>query len=224
MQLVLSISFYRFGCMLASTAPVLGEFSLLTLCFTPLYCAALELKKIPYEREDVDLRNLPADFVRLNPRKQVPVVVIDGKTFSQSLAILEHLEERWSDKPLLPSDPVQRTQAREIANAIISGIQPLQNGGGPLPKLLEENLTGMTALEWNKFWVNHGFTALEQNLGSTAGKYCVGDEVSFADLCLVPQYINARDRFKMDVSKYPTIQKIAEHCLSTEPFKSVCKV
>ncbi|XP_004426456.1 PREDICTED: maleylacetoacetate isomerase isoform X2 [Ceratotherium simum simum] len=144
--------------------------------------------------------------------KQVPALKIDGITIGQSLAIIEYLEETRPTPRLLPQDPKKRAQVRMISDLIASGIQPLQNLS-VLKQVGQEN-----QLTWAQEVISFGFNALEQILRGTAGKYCVGDEVSMADLCLVPQVANA-ERFKVDFTPYPTISRINKSLLALEAFQ-----
>ncbi|KAF6351369.1 glutathione S-transferase zeta 1 [Rhinolophus ferrumequinum] len=151
---------------------------------------ALALKSIDYETVPVNLvkdggQQFSEEFQALNPMKQVPALKIDGITIGQSLAIIEYLEETRPTPRLLPLDPKKRCLVRMISDLIASGIQPLQNLS-VLQQMGQEN-----RLTWAQKVINSGFNALEQVLQNTAGKYCVGDEVSMADLCLVPQVANA---------------------------------
>ncbi|XP_025976208.1 maleylacetoacetate isomerase isoform X4 [Dromaius novaehollandiae] len=143
--------------------------------------------------------------------KQVPALKIDGIILSQSLAIIHYLEETRPNPRLLPQDPKKRAQVRMISDHIVSGIQPLQN-----LSILEQ--MGEKKMEWAQHYITSGFQALEQILQHTAGRYCVGDEVSMADLCLVPQVFNA-ERYKVDLAPYPTITKINKALLELEAFK-----
>ncbi|XP_010214670.1 PREDICTED: maleylacetoacetate isomerase isoform X2 [Tinamus guttatus] len=143
--------------------------------------------------------------------QQVPALKIDGITLSQSLAIIHYLEETRPSPRLLPQDPKKRAQVRMISDHIVSGIQPLQN-----VSVLER--VGEKKLEWAQHYIKSGFQALEQILQHTAGRYCVGDEVSMADLCLVPQVFNA-ERYKVDLAPYPTIIRINKALLELEAFQ-----
>ncbi|XP_044927814.1 maleylacetoacetate isomerase isoform X3 [Mustela putorius furo] len=136
---------------------------------------ALALKSIDYETIPVNLikdqgQQFSEEFQALNPMKQVPTLKIDGITISQSLAIIEFLEETRPTPRLLPKDPKKRAQVRMISDTIASGIQPLQNLS-VLKQVGQEN-----QLAWAQKVIHTGFDALEQILRSTAGKYCVGDE------------------------------------------------
>uniref|UniRef100_A0A7N4PMS4 maleylacetoacetate isomerase n=1 Tax=Sarcophilus harrisii TaxID=9305 RepID=A0A7N4PMS4_SARHA len=141
----------------------------------------------------------------------LPISLI--KDGGQQLAIIEYLEEtRPTPVRLLPQDPKKRAHVRMISDLIASGIQPLQNLS-VLKKVGQE-----TQLAWAQAVINSGFGALEHVLQSTAGKYCVGNEISMADLCLVPQVANA-ERFKVDLSSYPTINRINKTLLTMEAFQ-----
>ncbi|KAK2527652.1 maleylacetoacetate isomerase isoform X2 [Columba livia] len=177
---------------------------------------ALALKGIAYDVVPVNLlkdggEQFSAEFKAVNPMQQVPVLKIDGITLSESLAIIHYLEDTRPNPRLLPQDPKKRAQVRMIADHIAAGIQPIQN-------LSILNKIGEKKMEWAQNCVVSGFQALEQILQHTAGRYCVGDEVSMADLCLVPQVANA-ERFKVDMGPYPTITRINKALLELEAFK-----
>ncbi|XP_037688130.1 maleylacetoacetate isomerase isoform X2 [Choloepus didactylus] len=159
---------------------------------------ALALKGIAYETKPINLikdggQQFSEEFQALNPMKQVPALKIDGITICQS-------------------DPKKRASMRMISDIIAGGIQPLQNLS-VLKQVGQEN-----QLTWAQTAISSGFNALEKILQSTAGKYCVGDEVSVADLCLVPQVANA-ERFKVDCIPYPTISRINKTLLALEAFQ-----
>ncbi|XP_009866927.1 PREDICTED: maleylacetoacetate isomerase isoform X1 [Apaloderma vittatum] len=177
---------------------------------------ALALKGISYDLVPVNLvkdggQQFSAEFKTVNPMQQVPALKIDGITLSQSLAIIHYLEDTRPNPRLLPQDPKKRAQIRMIADHIASGIQPLQN-------LVVLKKMGEKKTEWAQNCITSGFQALEQILQHTAGRYCVGDEVSMADLCLVPQVFNA-ERFKVNMDPYPTITRINKALLELEAFR-----
>ncbi|XP_073494228.1 maleylacetoacetate isomerase isoform X1 [Phyllobates terribilis] len=185
---------------------------------------ALALKGIEYDLRPVNLiqdggQQRTDEYKRVNPMQQVPALRIDGVTLSQSLAIIEYLEETRPLPPLLPGDPLKRAQCRMISDHIASGIQPVQN-------LDVLQRVGDGKLEWALHYITRGFQALELLLRDTAGHYCVGDEpiislcpqVTMADLCLVPQVFNA-DRFQVDMTPYPTISRISQALLQLEAFQ-----
>jgi len=110
----------------------------------------------------------------------------DGHTLIESVAIMHYLEETRPQRPLLPQDVHKRAKVREIVEIICSGIQPLQN------LIVLIHVGEEKKKEWAQHWITRGFRAVEKALSTSAGKYCVGDEISMADCCLVPQVFNAR--------------------------------
>lgn len=154
----------------------------------------LNLKDIKYELQSVDSSKLATtvgvETYTQNPMNYVPAIDINGKTLIESLAIMEYLEEVFPENPLMPKDPFNRALVRAICGIIVAGIQPLQNTGvlnkiGDLSSKEEEE-------RWSQYWIAKGFKAIEKILETSAGKYCVGDQISLADCCLVPQVFNAR--------------------------------
>lgn len=116
----------------------------------------------------------------------VYIVFLDGHTLIESVAIMHYLEETRPQRPLLPQDVHKRAKVREIIEIICSGIQPLQN------LIVLIHVGEEKKKEWAQHWITRGFRAVEKALSTSAGKYCVGDEISMADCCLVPQVFNAR--------------------------------
>lgn len=190
----------------------------------------LAMKNIPYKYEGVHLLNggqHSEDYLKINPMHQVPslkVIFNDGTShiLTQSLAIIDYLEEMYPQSPIYPKDPILRTKSKAIADTISGGIQPLQN---------HETLTeyteplGLPALgpderkKVAQYWINKKLLNLEKLVKTTAGKYCVGDSVTVADLALVPQMFNAR-RFELDTSNYPTLKAIDERLQELDAFKA----
>jgi len=159
-----------------------------------------------------------AEFSHKNPMGQVPVLEIDGPRsvfrLTQSLAILEYLEETVPEPALLPINPELRARARELAEIVNSGIQPLQN----LRLLGEVKALGADPLPIPRAYIQKGLAALERHAGTCAGTYLVGDDVSFADLYLVPQLYSAR-RYGVDLSPYPTLLRVEKACEALPAFQ-----
>lgn len=184
----------------------------------------LHLKGQPYASMPIHLlRNggeqHSAEFSTLNPARLVPVLMDGPHTLTQSLAILEYLEERFPERPLLPGDPAARARVRSIAQAIACDIHPLNNLR--VLKQLESGLgaSSDTKDDWYRHWVVTGFRALERELAESpaTGTFCHGDTPTLADCCLVPQVYNAR-RFNVDLDPFPTIRRIERECLAMSAF------
>ncbi|GBB91319.1 hypothetical protein RclHR1_18530001 [Rhizophagus clarus] len=174
----------------------------------------LNWKEINYETIPVNLlkdEQKTTEYKAINPFQVVPTLKIDGVTLTQSIAILEYLEETRPGKPLLPKDPIKRALVRSLMQAIVSDTQPITNLR--VLKYVEEARRD----EWPNHWMTYSFHLIEAQLAATAGEYCIGDEVTFADVCLVPQVFNA-NRVKVDMTKFPIIQRIYNKCLELKEF------
>lgn len=150
-------------------------------------------------------------YSALNPQHLVPTLIHDGHVLTQSLAILEYLDEIAPEPPLLPSDPLSRARVRRIALAVACDIHPL--GNLRVLRYLRQTLKtdDQARTEWQKHWMAEGFGALETTLASdpATGIFCHGDTPTLADICLVPQLTNAR-RIEMDLTPYPTLLRLEE--------------
>ncbi len=159
------------------------------------------------------------EYLALNPQGLVPALVDHGQVLTQSLAIIEYLEETHLQPPLLPKDAPGRARVRALAQVVACDIHPLNNSR--LLKYLERELHADEAARntWYRYWVVEGFTALEKLLAgnSRTGKFCHGDQPTLADICLVPQVFNAK-RFETDLAPFPTIRRIHDHCLTLKAF------
>ncbi|KAH6927057.1 hypothetical protein HPB50_026399 [Hyalomma asiaticum] len=180
--------------------------------------SALAWKNIDYDYKAVHLfkdggEQYSPEFMKVNPMAQVPVLVHNGETITQSMAIMEYLEEKYPKPSLLPKDPVQRAKVRAASEIIISGTQPIQN------ICVVERLDESKRHEWTIHFATKGFKALEATLSKTAGKYCFGDEVTMADACLVPQMYKAK-RFEIDLSQFPTLTRINAALVDLPAFKA----
>lgn len=175
---------------------------------------ALGLKGIPFVYRPLNIaqgEHKSEEFQSVSPLKYVPAVEVDGVAIADSMAIIMYFEEKFPDKrPLLPVDLVERATVRQIVYLIGANIQPLQNLAAL--KMIEELVDADARLKWAQDHVKIGFTALEQILKKVAGKYCVGDELTLADVFLVPQIGNA-NRFKVDMIQFPTIDRIGKAML-----------
>lgn len=161
-----------------------------------------------------------ADYLALNPEGRVPLLVHDGRPISQSLAIIEYLEEAFPDTPaLLPAEPAARARVRSLAQLVACDIHPLNNLSVLQYLKNEVGADAAASKAWYLQWVARGFRALEARLTGEpeTGRYCHGDTPGLADLCLVPQVYNAR-RFELDLDDYPRIVAIDAACLALDAF------
>lgn len=185
---------------------------------------ALALKHIPYSSVIKNLRvgeHRLADYLSINAQGFVPALQTDGgSVLTQSVAIMEYLDEQYPDPPLLPRDPIARARVRSLSHTITSDVHPLNNLR--VLRYLEEKLTLEKATRdaWYRHWVELGFEALERWLvrDPATGRFCHGDSVTMADLCLVPQVFNAR-RFSVDLLAYPRIVAIDAACRELPAFQ-----
>lgn len=156
------------------------------------------------------------EYARINPMRQVPVLELDdGVRLTQSMAILDYLDETHPEPALLPRDPLLRARARQLSELIVSGIQPLQNTS--VQHHLREDLH-VDERAWVRRWVTKGLGALEALTAESAGRFSVGDSVTIADLCLIPQLFFAR-RFGIDLDVYPTLLRVEAACEELEAFQ-----
>ena len=171
---------------------------------------ALNLKGIAVEHASRHLRkgeHTRPDYVALNPQKLVPALVLDsGEVLTQSLAILEYLEETHPNPPLLPRDPVGRARVRSLALIPTADIHPIQNLRVMAYLREKYEQTEEATFAWSRHWIETGFDAYEATIAQDArtGSFSHGDSPTLADLCLVPQVFNAA-RFKVDMARYPKI-------------------
>jgi maleylpyruvate isomerase len=185
---------------------------------------ALNLKGLAYEYAPVHLnRNggeqFGAPFVALNPQRLVPVLSEQGVNISQSLAIIEYLEEQYPLSALLPESAADRAYVRQLSLAMACDIHPLNNLrvlkyiSGPMGQPDDVKQA------WITHWTKAGLDALEEELARAPqrGRFCFGDTPTMADCCLVPQLFNAQ-RFNIDLAPYPTLRAIDAECQKLEAF------
>jgi len=177
---------------------------------------ALQLAGVEVDQRAVHLvkdggQQLKDQYSDLNPMQQVPTLLIQGERLTQSMAILEFINELKPEANLVPKDILQKAKVRMLCEIINSGIQPIQN----LAVLKKHSEDQEERKAWAKYWIEKGFRALEVELVSTAGEMSVGDQVTLADCCLVPQIYNAV-RFGIDMSQFPVVSRVHEN-LRTKP-------
>ncbi len=179
---------------------------------------ALNLKGLDYEQLPIHLRRgggeqWTSEYKAINPQGLVPTLEDGGRSFPQSLAIIEYLEERYPEPPLLPGDPTGRATVRGMALTIACEIHPLQNLRvlNYLRNELKHEEEDVN--RWARHWITLGLLALEQMVTEVPkrGKFCFGDAPSLADVVLIPQLYNAR-RFGCDLSRIPSLVQIEANC------------
>lgn len=182
---------------------------------------ALNLKGLSYETESIHLtkeggKQFGAEFKAINPQMRVPVLKLDnGEVLTQSLAIIEYLDEVFPDPPFLPADAVERAKVRALADIIACDIHPLNNTG-PLKYIKSKLGQEQSAIDgWYHHWILVGFEAVEALL--RPGPYAFGTRVTLADICLVPQVANAA-RFKVPLDRFPKIVAVDAACLQLPAF------
>jgi maleylpyruvate isomerase len=182
---------------------------------------ALNLKNLRPERRFIHLRKgeqRAPEYLATNPQGLVPTLVIGDRVFTQSLAIIEYLDEKHPQPPLLPSNAEDRAWVRSIALAVACDIHPIDN-----TRVIAylENPLGLDQAArdtWYQHWIRLGFDALEPQLAARAtGAFCLGGAPTIADIFLVPQVANSQ-RFKMPLDRWPRIKAINEACLAVPAF------
>lgn len=184
----------------------------------------LNYLEIPYDNRSVHLvkeggMHLKDDYKKINPAQRVPTLQFKDNSNNQiinlteSSAIIEFLIENFSNgkKSLLPEDTLLKAKTRAMYNHITCNIQPLQN----LAALNKVNEFGGDKLEWAKFWINKGLESYEELVKETRGLYCVKDDLTMADVYLIPQLFGAR-RFKVDIEKFPNLLEIEANLLKLD--------
>lgn len=178
---------------------------------------ALAYKKIPYEARIINLlqaEQTSPEHLERSPLGVVPCLVIDGQPLTESLAIIELLDELFPTPRLLPADPWQRARVRQLSEVVNSGIQPLHNLG----TIRRVSADPEEQRAWARHWIERGLSAFEallEKYGSPDSRYCVGDELTMADVCLVPQIYQAR-RFGADLSRFPRTMRVHDNAAAHE--------
>jgi maleylacetoacetate isomerase len=182
---------------------------------------ALNLKGLAYEPVFVHLakgEHRKHEYTGVYPQGLLPTLLDDGQALSQSLAIIEYLEEKHPRPALLPQDALGRARVRSLSLLVACEIHPLNNLRTlqHLKRALGQSEEQVNA--WYRHWIADGFAKLEADLarGGT-GRFCHGDSPSMADCCLVPQVFNAK-RYQSDLGPYPTVMRIFDACMQFEAF------
>ena len=181
---------------------------------------ALYLKGVDFESRQIDLRDdqqRSDDYLALNPQGLVPMLEIDGHRLTQSLAIINYLDLRYPNQPLIPASAADRAHVVAMALTVACDIHPLNNLR--VLRYLKNDL-GHSQDEidlWYAHWINEGLPALEALAAPKAGKFLFGDGPTAADVCLVPQLYNAR-RFNVPLDAYPTLLRADENANKIEAF------
>ncbi len=183
---------------------------------------ALAFKRLDYEAHAVSLPKMEhrtPSYRDLNPQGLVPLLVEGGRSLSQSMAIIEYLDDLYPDPPLMPRDPLGRFYVRAVSQIVGCDIHPLNNVR-VLKRLKAQFAADDAAVDvWYRHWIAEGLSGLEDYLRKEriSGRFCYGDAVTMADICLVPQIFNAR-RFNCPLDSYPTLLAITDRCMQLEAF------
>ncbi len=185
---------------------------------------ALNLKGLPYEYAVVHLtkgggQQFAPEFRAINPDALIPVLDDEGQRLTQSLAIIEYLEETHPEPPLLPTAPLERAYVRAIALGIACEIHPLNNLRVLRYLVRDLKVTDEQKDAWYRHWVQEGLAAIEARLVAEqrSGRYALGSQVTLADVVIVPQIFNAK-RFDCRLDHVPTVMRIFEHCMELPAF------
>lgn len=185
---------------------------------------AMYLKKLSFESISVHLikdggEQHKGSYSQLNPMHLVPTFVDEYVTLNQSLAIIDYLDEKYPDVSVYPEDAVIKAKVKALSLDIACEIHPVNNLRVQQYLVEELSVSEQDKLMWSHHWMRVGFAAIEQQLATTAGQFCFGDDVTMADICLVPQIYNA-NRFEVDLGGFPNITRIVANCNKLPAFIS----
>ncbi len=185
---------------------------------------ALNLKKIPYDIKAVHLlksggQQHSQSYKQLNPAAQVPTLIDGNFVISESMAIIDYIENQFGGVKLFPADPKSRAQVLRFCEVINSGMQPL--GNLKVTQFLDKKFPGQPTLreEWIQTWIGKGMKVLEELLEQHAGTYSFGGQVTAADVFLVPMVFSAQ-RFKVNLRECPNVLRVNDACLKLDAFKN----
>ena len=181
---------------------------------------ALALKNLDYDYRGVHLlknEQMAAEFGALTPAHLVPLLRDGDDLVSQSMAIIEYLDETHPEPPLLPSEPLARARVRALAQDIACEIHPLNNLRVLRYLVKQLGLDEDRKNQWSRHWCENGLAVVEQRLQSSAGLCCFGDVPGMADCLLVPQVFNAR-RVGCNLDAFPIALRVHDYCMSLAAF------
>lgn len=183
---------------------------------------ALALKNLDFNFVPVNIRVMEhkdPDYVSKNPGASVPLLDDDGFQLGQSMAIIDYLDQKFPEPRLIPVDLEPRARVLEISNLIACDMHPMNNLRSLRYLVQELGVSDEAKNGWYQHWIAEGFQSLEKMLERVdSGKYCVGDQVSLADCCLVPQVANA-SRMGCNLDPYPRVMAVYEHCITLPAFQ-----
>ncbi len=185
---------------------------------------ALNLKGLSYEQKSVHLvrdggEQKKPEYKAINPQGLVPTLIDQGVVLTQSIAIMEYLDERYPEPALLPADTTDKARVRAMALLVACDIHPLNNSSVTSYVATALQQPAEVVSQWYCHWISRGFSALESLLknSGTTGTCCFGDEPGLADICLVPQVYNA-ERFECNLAPYENIRRISSYCRGLKAF------
>jgi len=183
----------------------------------------LALKGLAHDPSYVSLvkgEHAKPEYRAINTQGLVPALIDEGRLFAQSLAIMEYLDERYPEPPLLPGNLADRAYVRAVAQMVACEVQPLNNLRTLKFLRNKFGLDDAAVAVWYHHWIAEGFAMIERYLTveHRAGNYCLGDMVTIADCCLVPQVFNAR-RYGCDLAPFPNVVRITDECMKLTAFE-----
>ena len=182
---------------------------------------ALALKGLDYAYKPVHLpknEQFAESYAAVSAARLVPILRVDGHNLTQSLAIIEYLEETHPQPPLLPASPLERARVRALAMDIACEIHPLNNLRVLRYLVRDLKLEEDDKNRWYRHWVETGLEVVERQLAARPGTYCHGDSPTLADCVLVPQIFNAR-RFECRLDHVPQVMRVFDACMKLDAFE-----